>query len=194
MPPDIYARLQDLAASAQANPAEMRPILLRVTTDMFILHAEHSGEEIRLYEEMAQKLIDDADSATLAVVARKLAHCADAPSSVLNRIRAKGGEAAREIVQFSRQIEWRDLRRIAADSPWDIACALAGRSDLDREIIGILAGRPEREIARALAANALAPLSHLDLNLLAARGREDVTLAQALLRRGEITLCRDCFS
>jgi len=188
MPPDIYARLQGLAATAQINSAEMRPILLRVTTDMFVLHAEHTDEEIRLYEEMARRLIDDADAATLALVARKLATCSDAPTLVLNRLRAKGGEAAREIVQFSRQIEWRELRRLAVDGAWDVACAVAGRSDLDREIAAILAARPEREIARALAANTLAPLNHEDVRLLALRGRDDVTLARALLNRGEITL------
>src|SRR5450631_1395152 len=113
MPTDIYARLKDLAASADNNPAEMRPILLRVTTDLFVLHANHTGQEIRLFEEMACKLIDDSDSETLAMVARKLARCADAPASVLDRIRIKGGEGACEILQVSRQIEWRDLRHIA---------------------------------------------------------------------------------
>src|SRR6266567_2392600 len=74
----------------------------------------HTGQEIHVYEEMASKLIDEADSETLTLVARKLARCADAPASILNRIRARGGDAAREILQVSPQVEWRDLRQTAS--------------------------------------------------------------------------------
>lgn len=188
MTTDIYARLRDLAASAEAKPDEMRPVLLRVTTDLFALHPRRTPEEIRLYEEMASKLIDDADETTLASVARKLSGCPDAPPAVLSRIRARGGEPAREILLRNSQIGWRELRQIAAAGPCDQTGAVAGRADLDRDIVRLLAARPEREIARALAANARAPLSSEDARLLAARGRDDAILARALLDRRELTL------
>jgi len=184
MPADIYARLRDLAASAQTRPTEMRPILLRVTTDLFALHDSHTAQEIRLYEEMACRLIDDADDATLKLVAQKLAQCADAPPELLRRIQARGGPAAHELLTHNRRIAWADLRQIAASGACDAACALAARADLDREIASLLAGRPEREVARALAANAAAPLTVDDVRLLIARGREDLPLARALLARG----------
>ncbi len=188
MQTDIYARLRDLAASANSKPAEMRPVLLRVITDLFVLHAQHTPQELRLYEEMAGKLIDDSDEANLTLVARKLARCADSPVSVINRIRARGGAPANEILLVNAQVEWRDLRGIAASGACEQACAIAHRSDLDREITRILAGRPEREIARALAGNAKAPLALEDVRLLSARGREDAALAQALLGRGDLGL------
>ncbi len=100
------------------------------------------------------------------------------------------GAPAHEILLAGTQIEWTELRQIAASGACEHACAVAGRSDLDRELTGILASRPEREIARALAANALAPLAVENLRLLAARGREDAVLARALLDRGDLTL--DC--
>jgi len=184
MTADIYARLRDLAAAADTRPKDMRPVLLRVTTDLFVLHASHTAQEIRLYEEMASRLIDDADDVTLAVVAQKLAPCADAPADVLRRLRARGGAAARELLRADRQIEKSELREIAANGPVGDACILAGRADLDREIASILAGRPERDVARTLAANATAPLQIEDMRLLISRGREDQTLAQALLARG----------
>ena len=149
MPADIFARLHDLAASAETRPADMRPVLLRVTTDLFVLHASHTAQEIRLYEEMTCRLIDDADEATLATVAKKLAACDDAPAAVLRRLLARGGRAACELLRNDRQIAWVELRRVAASGPCDQACAVAGRKDLDREIAGLLAGRPEREVARA---------------------------------------------
>ena len=188
MPNDIYTRLRDLAASATTNPRELRPVLLRVATDLFALNDRHTGEELRLYEEMAGRLIDDADEPVLNAVARKLSLCLDAPPALLARIRARGGEPARELLRRKPGIERRDLLQIAAGGACDQACAVAGRDDLDREIARILATRPEREILRALAANPEAPLGSEDLRLLAARGRFDHELARALLGRGDPTL------
>ena len=188
MPADMYSRLRDLAASAESKPAEMRPVLLRVTTDLFVLHDSHTPQEIHLFEEMACRLIDDSDEATRSHVARKLAGCADAPGEVLRRLRLRGGAAAHELLLSDRQIGWTDLRQIAASGACDHACAVAGRTDLDREISSILAGRPEREVARALAANSQAPLAVEDMRLLISRGREDQTLAKALLARSALGL------
>jgi uncharacterized protein (DUF2336 family) len=188
MPTDIYARLRELTASADSKPAEMRPVLLRVITDLFALHGLHTIEELRLYEEMAGKLIAGAGDSVLTHVARKLSRCLDAPPAVLERIRARGGEPARELLLKSPLIERRDLREIAAAGACDQACAVAGRDDLDRETARILAARPEREILRALAANQGAPLGPQDTRLLAARGRFDPELARALLGRGEPTI------
>lgn len=188
MTTDIYARLRDLAASAEANPSEMRPVLLRVTTDLFALNPHHTEEEIRLYAEMTDKLLDDADEPTLTIVARKLSRCADAPSDVLRRIRARGGEPARELLLTDRKMDWRELRQIATCGACDQACAVAARPDLDRELSRMLAARPEREIARALAANTFAPLAIEDLRFLTARGRDDAVLARALLDRSAPTL------
>ncbi len=188
MPTDIYARLRELAASSDSKPAEMRPVLLRVITDLFTLHLLHTSDELRLYEEMAGKLIAGADESALTHVARKLSRCLDAPPAVLERIRARGGQPARELLRNSPLIERRDLREIAASGACDQACAVAGRDDLDHETARILAARPEREILRALAANPKAPLGSQDIRLLAARGRSDPELAGALLGRGEPTI------
>ena len=187
---DIYARLRELAASAEARPAIMRPVLLRVITDLFVLHPRHTPQEIRLYEEMAGKLVPDADEACLTVVARKLAQAADAPASVMKLVRESGGAAARELFRVDTRIELRELRQIAAGGPGEHAAAIAGRRDLDRELTKILSQRPERDIALALAANPLAPLALGDLRLLIFRGRGDADLARALLDRGDLTL--DC--
>jgi uncharacterized protein (DUF2336 family) len=188
MPNDIHARLRDLAASATTNPGELRPVLLRVATDLFALNDRHTGDELRLYEEMAGRLIDGADESVLAHMARKLSRCLDAPPALLARIRARGGEPARELLRGTPGIERRDLLQTAAAGACDQACVVAGRADLDREIVRALAARPEREILRALAANRGAQLGPEVWRLLAARGRSDHELARALLGRGEPTL------
>jgi uncharacterized protein (DUF2336 family) len=188
MQTDIYARLRDLAASSDSRSGEMRPILLRVATDLFALHQRHTPQEIRLYEEMADRLVADADEDSLTLVAHKLARCPDAPASILRRIRARGGAPEVEILRADPRIDHPELRQAAASGACDQACAVAARNDLDREIAKILSQRPEREVVRALAANARAPLAVEDLRRLSARGRDDAVLARLLLDRGEPTL------
>lgn len=188
MPDELTARLRELAASAQARPESVRPVLLRVIADLFVLHPRHNREDIRLFEDMAANLVAEADEASLTVVARKLAEAPDAPESVLALIRARGGAAAREILRADERIEQLELRRIAAVGPCDQAAAIAGRGGLDSDLSALLCRRPEREIALALAANAEALLAADDLRWLVERGRQDPALARALLDRGETTI------
>jgi uncharacterized protein (DUF2336 family) len=185
---DIYARLRELAAEADARPSVMRPVLLRVLTDLFALNPAHRPEDIHLYAEMAGALIGDADEASLVQVARKLAATPDAPESVLLLIRERGGAAAQELLRCDPHVEWRELRRLAASGPAAAACAIAARADLDRDLTRILSHRIEGEIAVALAGNAAAPLGQEDLRHLTARGRRDPALARALLDRGALSL------
>ena len=51
----------------------MRPILLRVTTDLFALHERHTPGEIRLYEEMAKRTIRVVDGHRADWAGRKTA-------------------------------------------------------------------------------------------------------------------------
>jgi hypothetical protein len=94
----------------------MPPVLLRVITDLFVLHPRHTPQEILLYEEMASKLVSDADAASLIIVAQKLSEVADAPASVLSasrrlakRGRKRGGR--RHFLPFISP--WPPRRRLA---------------------------------------------------------------------------------
>jgi hypothetical protein len=115
MSDDIYSRLGKLAASAQTRPEAMPPVLLRVITDLFVLHPRHTPQEILLYEEMASKLVSDADPASLIIVAQKLSDAADAPASVLSasrRLARRGRKRSRR--QFRPFISpWPPRRRLA---------------------------------------------------------------------------------
>jgi hypothetical protein len=188
MPDELTARLRELAASARARPEVMGPVLLRVITDLFVLHPRHGAQDIQLFAELAGSLVADADEASLTAVARKLAEAPDAPESLLALIRARGGAAEQEILRADKRIAGLEARRIAAAGPCDQAAAIAARGDLDRDLTTLLCRRPERDIALALAANIAAPLATDDLGLLVARGRNDPALARTLLARGDLTI------
>jgi hypothetical protein len=75
------------------------------------------------------------------------------------------------------------LAAVAAHGPLFHACAVAGRDDLDADLVARLAQRAEIEVLRTLGQNGAAPLADDDFARLAAAGRRDLVLGRALCRR-----------
>jgi len=157
-------------------------VLLRVATDRFVNDPAPPRAAIAEFEKTALALLPDRDPATRLIVARKLAPRIDAPPSVLAAIFERGNEAALLILQRAVAAP-RALLIAAAAGEAVAACAVAKRTDLDDELIGMLAQRPIPEVALALAENAAAPLRPECFALLARQARDDQALANALLSR-----------
>jgi uncharacterized protein (DUF2336 family) len=132
-------------------------------------------------------LILSCDPATRLIVARKIAPRLATPPALFDAIIERGGEAALVVLERAVAISREHLIAAAAG---DLirACAVARRSDLDEELVGVLAARPAREIALALAGNPAAPLGREALAILAGRAERDEKLAQALLARSAAPL------
>jgi uncharacterized protein (DUF2336 family) len=162
-------------------------VLLRIATDRFVNDPAPSPETIARYEKEALDLILSCDPATRLIVARKIAPRLSAPPALFDAIIERGGEAA--LVVLERAVAVRREQLIAAGAGDLVrACAVARRSDLDEELVGLLAARPAREIALALVGNPAAPLGREILAMLAGRADRDEKLAQALLARSAAPL------
>lgn len=175
-------QLPFLASLAGRRDPESRRILLRVATDRFVNDPAPSAESSARYEREALPLILDCDPATRLIVARKLAPLVAAPDAVLDVIVARGGDAALTVLERAVAI---DRDRLVAAIRGEIAeaAAVARRTDLDDELIRLIALRPEPAIAFALADNASAPIPTDIFSLLARRAARDEKLARALLAR-----------
>ncbi len=161
----------------------MRPVLLRVLTDLFVSRDSHPRDEIRQYEAIALGLIDKTDEATRAIIAGKLARFGATPPLLVEKLMDMGGEAAIEFLRHSSLVTRRRLLAAAIDGEAAMAIAVAGRPDLDHEITRALAGRSEIEVTRALVNNLVAPISDDVARRLVTRGRHDRALGQILCRR-----------
>jgi uncharacterized protein (DUF2336 family) len=175
-------QLSFLASLEGRTDPESRRVLLRVATDRFVNDPAPSRDAIAEFEKTALALLSDRDPATRLVVARKLAPRMDAPHSVLAAIFERGNEAALLILEKAVAAP-RTLLIAAAAGEAAAACAVARRTDLDDELIAILAQRPIPEVALTLARNAAAPIRPECFALLARRAQDDKALAQALLMR-----------
>ncbi len=161
----------------------MRPVLLRVLTDLFISRGAHTREERRQYEAIALGLIDKSDAATLEIVAGKLARFGAAPPAVVEKFLLWGGVPALEFLRHSSQLPRERILAAVGSEIIAEAVAIAGRADLDETAARALLSRTEIEIARALAANPVAPIPDDLAAALIARGRGDEILGRELSQR-----------
>jgi len=83
-----FPELQGLVGLADKTGIEIRPTLLRVLTDLYVQKPIHSDDEERHYVELATRLIDVVDAATLAAIAARLLAYQPAPRAVLERLAA----------------------------------------------------------------------------------------------------------
>jgi uncharacterized protein (DUF2336 family) len=82
--------LDSLVDLACRDGVDIRPTLLRVSTDLYVQKPTHSADEEVQYTELALGLIDAVDAPTRAAVAARLAAYPGAPAAVLHRL---GGPA-----------------------------------------------------------------------------------------------------
>jgi uncharacterized protein (DUF2336 family) len=170
-------------ASLEGRPdAESRRVLLRVATDRFVNDPAPSRAAIAEFEKAALALLSDRDPVTRLVVARKIAPRIDAPPSVLAAIFERGHDAALLILECAVAAP-RALLFAAASGEAIGASAVAKRTDLDDEMVAVLAQRPIVKIALTLANNLAAPIGPDCLAHLVRRARDDRALAEALLAR-----------
>jgi hypothetical protein len=177
--------LEALGARADGGnePAMLRPVLLRSLTELFVGARHHYPEEIRQFQEIGLLLIEAADEALRRFVAESLANELDAPPPLLERLVEGGGGAALVVLAGAINLP-RETRAIeAAFGPPAHAAALAGRPDIDDELVALLCQRPELDVLSALVANPRVAIEGGTRRTLIARAIRAPSLARRLIER-----------
>lgn len=179
---DLRRSLDRLVALGKTPDVNIRPVLLRVLVDLFIRKAHHSPADLAQFEEISQRLLDEADAETRLIVADKLSRHPAIPKALVERFLAERGSMASSVLEHASL----DPDTLAGAAAWgtpDMAVAVARRPDLTPAVSRFLCERPEREVLMTLAGNAAAPLDRPLLQGLVRRARGDDELARILLRR-----------
>src|SRR5262249_54646998 len=105
---------------------DARPTLLRVLTDLYVQKQTHTADEERHYTELALRLLDSADGATRAAVAKRLAHYGSPPRRVVERLAGDvaGGRGQRQPLRPATAIVLDDGLTDRAPIDVDIAATL----------------------------------------------------------------------
>ena len=188
MPPSVEVApdLSGLIELSRIAHLDLKPVILRVQTDLFVQAANRDKPELESFASLAGGLIPIVDEDTAAIVAEKLAPFPDTPQSVLAILAARGGRI-RDIVMASAATLSPALIEAACRDGADLGPALAGRPGLPRAMIAEFAQRNDPAIDRALAGNTGITLRGDSLRHLVGRGRADPDLAHLLLARPDVS-------
>ncbi|GLK55910.1 uncharacterized protein (DUF2336 family) [Methylopila capsulata] len=180
---DDLLPIETLERLSRQEGVDVRPTLVRVLTDLYVQKAHHAPEETARYEELALQLLDVVDAETRTIVARKLAEDDRAPASLIARLLDDAPEVAAPIIARFPRVPRTLLLSLALDGGVLEACAVARRSDVDGDMVRLLAHHPDDLVLETLVANPAATPSDATLAALVARALGAPTLAAALLRR-----------
>ena len=162
--------------------ADKRRVLVAVV-EQFVAHAGHRADDLRGFARLAGDLLALVDDEAAAAVAEPLCRHPETPRSLVLRLLERGGAPARIALRMAAAAPQSLLHAFAERGSVDMAVAVAGRSDLSRELVARLLARGDPRILRALAANPELRLDPSTLKLLTEAARDDFVVARELLGR-----------
>lgn len=177
------ADFETLAADALAQKPTIRPALLVALTDLFVSRDNPEGEEIARYEDMALRLLPDADATVRAHVAARLAQSSFAPVSLLDALLHSDEVSATILIEHCHRLPEGLLEDIARAGSVAEARVLARRNALAPALAELLSQRSDISILCALADNRSVALTGETLRRLHERARSNDELARLLCAR-----------
>lgn len=114
-PPAAFADLEDVLDLGDGNGIDMRPILLRVLTDLYLQRATHTPEDEHYYTELVLRLIEAADVSDRAALAARLAPHPSAPARVIERLARDVLDVAAPVLKHSPRLAPAHLKAIAEE-------------------------------------------------------------------------------
>ncbi|RXF72899.1 DUF2336 domain-containing protein [Hansschlegelia zhihuaiae] len=184
--------VETLERLSRQEGVDVRPILVRVLTDLFVQKPDHSPEEVARYVELVSQLLDVVNVDARAAVARKLAGEPRAPHSLVERLIADDIAVSAPILARFPDVSRQTLLALALDGGPAEAAAIASREDLDSDLIRLLARHPDEFVLETLVANAAVRLTGSTLAAVVERAARSPALAAALLRRDDLDAVAFC--
>jgi uncharacterized protein (DUF2336 family) len=178
--------VETLERLSKLEGVDVRPILARVLTDLFVQKPHHAPDEIARFEELVLQLLDVVDQDTRAIVARKLADDSRAPPAVIARLLDDAFSVSAPLLARFPHVPRQILLTLALDGGPVEASAVASRAELDDDTMRLLARHPNDQVLEALAANPSARPGEAILAVMVARAIAAPALAGALLRRDDL--------
>ncbi|HEY0292820.1 MAG TPA: DUF2336 domain-containing protein [Hansschlegelia sp.] len=178
--------VETLDSLSRQEGVDVRPILVRVLTDLFIQKPHHAPEEVARYEELTLQLLEVVNVETRAIVARKLADEPRAPRTIIARLLQDELEVAAPLLSRFPDLPRQTLLTLALDGGPAEAAAVAGRADIDGDMVRILAHHPDDLVLETLVANLAAKPGEATLAALVGRALQSPALASGLLARTDL--------
>lgn len=181
--------IREIESALNGGSSEKRHSILMSVTDLFVAGAkQYADAEIRLFDDVIQRLIDHVETAALAALSARLAPLENAPLGTIRQLaRNDAVEIAAPVLKQSPRLSDADLIEIAATKSQAHLTHIARRSTLNTAVTEALVDHGNIDVANEVALNSGAKLSQLTVAKLVLRADGDGRLAETLARRADIS-------
>lgn len=128
--------LSGFARLADRTGLDIRPTLLRVLTDLYVLKPSHTDEEERHYVELAMRLLDGVDIASRIALAERLSKFPAAPREIVRRLATDELDVAAPVLKHSNALDRAQLVTIAEECSAAHAAMISQRPDIQALLNG----------------------------------------------------------
>lgn len=129
-----HSGIQGLAELARRDRGELRPVLLRALTDLYVQEPVHGPAERARYGELACRFLDSVDIATRTAVAERLANYPGTPPAVAGKLARDDISVASPVLRRSTALSESELHSILDSRGIAHAIAIAARERLPASV------------------------------------------------------------
>ncbi|MGE3642735.1 MAG: DUF2336 domain-containing protein [Beijerinckiaceae bacterium] len=159
--------------------------LIRELTDIYVSRKSPTGAESLQYEDIACRLVPEADAPALAYVAARIASNPAAPVVLIDTLIKQHPACAKILVEHSSRVSPMHLLAFAEGEDPAMAAAVARRRKLSPALARALVERNDTLVLRDLASNPQLELTGVILDRLLENSRRDPVLARLLIARAD---------
>jgi uncharacterized protein (DUF2336 family) len=181
--------IDQLEYSLQSSSSSQRLQMLRSVTDLYLEGAAtHSEENIELFDQALNQLIDYVETQALVRLSSQLAPIAMAPLRVVQRLAQHDDiKVSKPLLRESRRLGTIDLIEIANTKSQAHLAAIGRRSVVEEAVTDVLVAKGNTDVARIVAANSGARFSETGFLNLVTRAEKEVGLAEIVSIRSEMS-------
>jgi uncharacterized protein (DUF2336 family) len=181
--------IDELESVLAGNDLSRRAEVLRRVTDLFIQGSgKFSDEQIKLFDDVMGKLVEDIELAARAALGDRLARVPDAPGGVIRALAFDDAiEVAAPVLAHSAQLDDASLAEAARTKSQGHLLAISGRSVLTEPVTDILVNRGNHHVVAGTVDNPGAKFSVSGMSTLVKRAQDNGDLALRVWSRADIS-------
>jgi len=180
--------IDQLEEAFERQDLRHRAETLRRVTDLFLSGSgKYSGEQIDLFGEVMNRLVEEIDVSARVTFGNRLASVADAPPRVMRGLALDDAiEVAGPVLRHSERLDDQTLVESAKTKSQEHLLAISRRRVITEPVTDVLVERGDHDVAVSTAGNAGAKFSEFGYSTLVQRAQGDDDLAVTVWVRQEI--------
>ena len=189
MSSNAHSLIAELDAALGQAPNSRHSQILHHITDLFLSDTmSFSAEQVAVFDDVFQRLIEKADNPSLVVLSTRLAPVENAPPNVIASLAQNDDiEVSEPVLASSPVLTDEVIAKIiaAAKDPRQLT-AIAARVRISEAVTDALIDRSVPEMINKVVANRSARISEIGFVKLINRAKGDRALAEAIAARGDL--------